>query len=230
MSNTASNVTEIWYKTIYPSGLKRLLRVVLQKLLLWYVKKRIVLEVKGNVVDIANKNYLICANHQSHLDSIFIPLALKSSLNDFVFFGAKDYFYNNRYFAYLVTTLLNIVPFDRGSSLKAFSSNASLLDCSQKNRKNSILYPEGTRSLDGEIHDFKPGAIIYASMLGLEILPIRISGAYNAFPKGSIFFINKVKVTITIGTPIRYNKISSKEQIAASYDEAKKLRQTILAL
>ena len=56
-------------------------------------------------------------------------------------------------------------------------------------RGSSILvFPEGTRSPDGEIHAFKPGAVGMALRAGVDVVPIVIDGTHNALPKKSLIF------------------------------------------
>jgi len=76
----------------------------------------------------------------------------------------------------------NLVPMERTGSLRQSLRHArSFLDRGY----NALIFPEGTRSVTGEMADFKPvvGYLALASRIG--ILPIYLEGTYEAFPKGS---------------------------------------------
>src|SRR5579862_612077 len=66
-----------------------------------------------------------------------------------------------------------------------------------------LFFPEGTRSHDGVVKPFKPGAFKLALEAGCDILPLGISGTLNALPKGTWLFGNDhVKMRIAAGEPI----------------------------
>jgi len=72
---------------------------------------------------------------------------------------------------------------------------------SLKAGKSFVVFPEGTRSPDGRLHDFKKGAFVMAIKAGAPIVPISISGARKVMPKGQ-FVIHPGRVRITIHDPI----------------------------
>jgi 1-acyl-sn-glycerol-3-phosphate acyltransferase len=51
-----------------------------------------------------------------------------------------------------------------------------------------VIFPEGTRSADGSIGEFKPGAFYLAQKAGVPVLPVYIDGGRRALPKGSLIF------------------------------------------
>ena len=63
------------------------------------------------------------------------------------------------------------------------------------------IFPEGTRSVDGRLQQFKKGGFILAIKSGCEIVPVAISNSYQIVPKGSLK-INKGSFHIHIGKPI----------------------------
>ncbi len=65
-----------------------------------------------------------------------------------------------------------------------------------------FFFPEGTRSQDGELRSFKPGAFKLAQEMNLPILPIAINGTKDALPKGSANFHGRQTMTIDILDPI----------------------------
>jgi len=73
----------------------------------------------------------------------------------------------------------------------------------QRMQGNLILYPEGTRSCDGEIQTFKKGAGLFAVDLGVPVVPAHIEGAHNILAKGK-FMPRPGSVTVRFGEPISF--------------------------
>jgi len=76
-------------------------------------------------------------------------------------------------------------------------------------RGSSIfLFPEGTRSSDGEIHRFKDGAFLIAKKYRVGVQPIVIDGAYQAVPKKGFIMTHKQTIKIRVLDPIPATEIS----------------------
>ncbi len=71
-----------------------------------------------------------------------------------------------------------------------------------------LVFPEGARTLDGEIGEAAPGVGLIAVKAGVPIQPVRISGADKALPRGS-GKIRFARIQVTVGSPI----ILSKEEL-----------------
>ncbi len=98
----------------------------------------------------------------------------------------------------LAARLTNIVPVDPDAHLlRAMKAGAAGL------RRGLILciFPEGGRSYDGKLQDFKKGAAILARELGVPMVPAAIDGTHAVWPRGSLR-IRPHKVRITFGAPI----------------------------
>lgn len=65
-----------------------------------------------------------------------------------------------------------------------------------------VVFPEGTRSKNGEVQSFKRGAFQVAFELGLPVVPISLSGMYNVVPKGSLFVHPFTRTKMKVGKPI----------------------------
>lgn len=74
-----------------------------------------------------------------------------------------------------------------------------------------FIYPEGTRSKDGEVHDFHPGSFKIATKAGCPIVPVAVSGTRDIleyhFPN-----VKKADVTLSFGKPIETREMSRDEQ------------------
>ena len=73
------------------------------------------------------------------------------------------------------------------------------------------IFPEGTRSKDGEIHRFKGGAFALAKEAGVEILPVVMDGTTEVFKPKSIFFNWKHQLTLKVLPPISAEKVLATE-------------------
>jgi long-chain acyl-CoA synthetase len=127
-------------------------------------------------------NFVVAANHCSHLDMGLVKMALSDAGSDLVALAAADYFFDTKYKRAYMENFTNLVPMERTGSLRQSLRHArSFLDRGY----NALIFPEGTRSMSGVMADFKPviGYLSLASRVG--ILPVYLDGTYNAFPKGS---------------------------------------------
>lgn len=66
---------------------------------------------------------------------------------------------------------------------------------------STVIFPEGTRSLNGEVGRFKRGAFQIAWDLGLPVIPLSLDGCFEVLPKGKPF-VHRVPVHMHIGEPI----------------------------
>lgn len=141
-----------------------------------------------------NGPYLICPNHQSYLDPFLLVSALPYRVFKRLFFVGYSFFFSSG-FMKLAARLMNIVPVDPDAHLlSAMKTGASGL------RDGHILciFPEGGRSYDGELQQFKKGAAILSRELSVPIIPVGIQGAHRVWPRDSIR-IRPHKVSLRFG-------------------------------
>jgi len=103
----------------------------------------------------------------------------------FALLGASDYFFHAGSVRWLVSTFMNVIPIERRPHPKSLA--ACLAMCRRFLRQTRgilILYPEGTRSPDGEMQALKTGAGMFAVELGVPLVPAFIEGAHKILPKG----------------------------------------------
>jgi 1-acyl-sn-glycerol-3-phosphate acyltransferase len=77
----------------------------------------------------------------------------------------------------------------------------TLVDLTQRHRLSAILWPEGTRSSDGRLQEFKRGFAHLALATKLPVVPVVVSGAHRCWPKGSAFTF-PARVSVQILDPI----------------------------
>jgi 1-acyl-sn-glycerol-3-phosphate acyltransferase len=107
------------------------------------------------------------------------------NFRSFALIGASDYFFQSRYMRWLVSRWMNVISIDRHPGSKSLATClASGRRFLEQNGGALILYPEGTRSSDGEMRAFKQGAGLFAVELGVPIVPAYVEGTHRVLPKG----------------------------------------------
>jgi long-chain acyl-CoA synthetase len=164
-----------------------------------YFAARILLRLKVDGRDVLaclQRPFLICPNHQSYLDAIVLCSTYPRNVLPHIFHvGASEYF-AGPFMMWLARTF-KIVPVDPDTHLlRAMQASAGGLRAG----KILNLYPEGQRSFDGRLQDFKHGAAILATELDLPIVPAAIDGMYRVWPRNS-WRIRPAKVRIGFGEP-----------------------------
>jgi long-chain acyl-CoA synthetase len=183
---------------------------------------------RGNVP--ANRNLLVVANHASHVDFGLVSYALGAMGRDLVVLAAKDYFFNNGVRRFIATNFTRLIPFDRErAQLESLDEAMAELAAGS----SVLMFPEGTRSPDGAIYDFKSGVGYLALNSGCDVLPIRIDGTHAVLGKGSLI-PRRAPVELRIGTVItnaKLRKLVEDVDGAGAYRKvADYLRATVISL
>lgn len=170
---------------------------------------------------------IFVANHSSHLDTPTILRAIpRKWRNRTAVAAAADYFYKKRWKANGVALLFNTVPLGRnGGGLDSGATDH--VDRLIGQRWNLLMFPEGTRSRDGEIGKVRSGAAVIAARHGIDIVPIYVSGTHGAMPPGQNWpkrrpgriFSRRHKVEVRFGDPIAPRDESLRREVM---DEVRK--------
>jgi 1-acyl-sn-glycerol-3-phosphate acyltransferase len=145
--------------------------------------------------------FIICSNHESHMDSVALMTASGRSFAQFGLLAAKDYFFDHALKRRCVSSLLHIIPVNRAPAADLLQSITAAQDFLGRTGGILILYPEGTRSRDGDMAPFKRGAGLFAAKLGVPVVPAWIQGGGRAMPKGSIV-PRPGRIKVRFGSPI----------------------------
>ena len=109
--------------------------------------------------------------------------------------GYSDYWKNS--FSRFLAQICNIVAIDPNVNLvRAMQVGAVGL----KSGRALLIFPEGTRSIDGRVAEFKKGAAILAYELGVPIVPVGIHGTFEAWPRAGRFRFHPIE--FYFGDPI----------------------------
>jgi 1-acyl-sn-glycerol-3-phosphate acyltransferase len=209
-----------WARQPVPSLVRGgILAGILGPLLFIYVKRR----VDGREVLGAEMTdpVIFVANHCSHLDTPTILRAMPPAWRKrTAVAAAADYFYKSRWRARGVALLFNTIPMGRtGGGLNSGASDHvhKLLN----EQWNLLIFPEGTRSRDGDIGAMKSGAAVLAAQHNVNIVPIWVGGTHDAMPPGQNwpkrlpgrFFSRRVKVEVRFGSPIPPRDTSARREV-----------------
>jgi 1-acyl-sn-glycerol-3-phosphate acyltransferase len=146
--------------------------------------------------------FILVANHSSHLDSVaLLGLFPLKSLKNVRPVAAFDYFEANKFRSFFAHTFFNIVSIRR----KEFSKHEDPLFPLEKalqDGQSLIFFPEGTRSLTGEIGHFHSGIIhLIEKQPSVPVIPVYLDNMARTLPKGEVIpvpFFCEVRVGVAI--------------------------------
>lgn len=143
---------------------------------------------------------MLLSTHQSMLDPVLVGLCFNGRLN----YIARKTLFRNPLFAFLIHTLDAIeIDRDRGG----LAGLREMLKRLQDNKK-VLLFPEGTRTEDGEIAKLKLGFAPIARRSEVPLIPIAIVGAYQILPRGQ-WVPQRQPLAVVIGKPILATEVKS---------------------
>jgi 1-acyl-sn-glycerol-3-phosphate acyltransferase len=145
--------------------------------------------------------FVVVANHSSHLDAPLILGALPRRMARYLAAGAAaDYFFDVWWRRGLTALFFNAFPVDR-SGVNPRSVSAKVLI---ERGVPLLVFPEGTRSRNGELGTFKSGAASLAAATGVACVPVALIGAGIAHPRGSKWpKPGRLPVGVVFGTPLK---------------------------
>ena len=139
-------------------------------------------------------------NHSSHLDAATIVTSLPTDWRRKAAVGAAaDYFFDVWYRSISTTLVFNAFPIARGGGLRSARLARSLL----AEGWSLVLFPEGTRTVDGWVGEFRTGAAWLAMESGVPVIPVALSGTYQAMPRGRAWPApGRPPVRVRFGSPV----------------------------
>lgn len=157
--------------------------------------------VDGQEHIVPGQSYVFVANHQSMFDvwlvygwlPVIFKWLMKAELRKVPFVGTG-------------CKAAGHIFIDRRNT-KAAMESLKEVEKQLVNGVCTVIFPEGTRSLNGEVGRFKRGAFQIAWDLGLPIIPLSLDGCYEVLPKGKPF-VYHAPVHMHIGEPIDLKRFS----------------------
>ena len=153
------------------------------------------LVVKGKH-NLQNRNYVFASNHASLID---IPLLL-IAVNRYTVFIAKSELSKIPIFKSILDRA-GFIFVDRKNNDSAVKSMNNLMEDIKKIPRSVAIFPEGTRTSDGNLLPFKKGAAIFAINTDIPVVPVAISGTYS-WSKKKLFDISQSVINFEFGEPI----------------------------
>lgn len=194
----ATGFPTAWSRT--PAG--RAAREIAQKAALEPVfRSQVRTRVEGlDVLDGLDGPVIFVANHASHLDTPLVLLSLPDAWRRrTAVAAAADYFFDTWWRAVGSALVFNTFPLDRRTGAGVSTLTGVLAD-----GWNVLVFPEGTRSLDGYVGRFQLGAAHLAVRHGVPVVPIAHRGTFAAMPRGASWpGRGRRQLSVRLGTPLR---------------------------
>ena len=153
---------------------------------------------------------LLASNHLSVLDPALIGSVMPRELD----YMAKTELFQIPGFGALIRAL-NAHPVDRsGSDSAALRLALRLLG----DGRAVLVFPEGTRGVEGSLQAARAGAGMLAALSGAPVLPVYVQGSGRALPKGAAL-PRPARVTVAFGDPIRFAKTRGRTRYQDVSDE-----------
>jgi 1-acyl-sn-glycerol-3-phosphate acyltransferase len=142
------------------------------------------------------ERYVFIANHSSFFDIPTLYAGLPFSLS---FIAKKELFFIP-FFGWGIAAIGHIW-IDRENARQARKSITRAIGKLKRRSISLVLFPEGTRSITGEVAEFRRGSFTLAIEAGIPVVPVTVCGTRNVLPKKSLFFKPGL-VTLVIGDPV----------------------------
>lgn len=170
--------------------------------------------------------YLICPNHSSYLDGLFVLCALPYKIIFQTYFVGLSAFFEH----------FTLRPFTRLARLIPIEINVYFIEAMKtiayvlKHNKIVCYFPEGQRSIDGEVKEFKKGVGILIKELEIPVVPVYLEGSYGTWSRGQgLRLFSPVKVKF--GKPVTKDDLHQIKDQAEVYESlAEHLREKVINL
>jgi 1-acyl-sn-glycerol-3-phosphate acyltransferase len=166
----------------------RIIQFILQNVFAFWLKYR----ARG-LENLPAGPALLIANHQSFLDPLLVGLPLRRPVS----YLARDSLFR-------VPVIGAILRATYVMPIRRDAAGSESLRLSLKRLEEGFLvgvFPEGTRTRDGRLGALKPGFVALVRRASVPVVPVAISGAFQALPRGA-FFLRPRPVRVVFGRPL----------------------------
>ena len=159
---------------------------------------------------------LVVSNHQSHFDPPLIGAGCLRRMN----YLARETLFGVKLLGWLIRTV-DAIPIDRdGLGLNGIKESLRRL----KRGEMVLIFPEGTRTRDGEVAPFRPGFTVLAARSKAWILPVAIEGAFDAWPR-SQKLPGLGTIHVSYGRPISPEEVQGHDERELLCEVERRVRQ-----
>lgn len=170
--------------------------VLITKFCRWFFGWYFNFKMSGQENIPAKGPFILAANHQSYLDGMFVMSAVPNALIRHTYFVAKEKHVTHPMAVHLASRL-NVIVLHMSNLKNSIQQLGEVL----KRGESLIIFPEGTRTENGRMGDFKKTFAILSVELGVPVIPVTISGAFEAMPKHKKI-PSRGNVSVTVHAPI----------------------------
>ena len=165
---------------------------------------------------------ILAMNHQSYLDPPLAGIACDRA----IYFLARRTLMDLPLFRWLLPKL-NVIPVNQeGIDRSALKALIRVL----KSGNAALVFPEGARTLDGNLQPAQPGVGLVIAKTLAPVVPMRIFGAHQALPRGG-GGLHFVPITIVVGEPIFFAPIERESPAKNRYEQiSQRVMDAIAAL
>jgi 1-acyl-sn-glycerol-3-phosphate acyltransferase len=182
-----------------------------------------------------DEKYIICPNHESYFDGMWVVGCLNNEFRRDICSLAASHLFENKLFNRGCVILGGIPVYRNGNTAPSMKR---AYECLISGQHHMLIHPEGTRTRTGKMGAFKLGASKLAIDTKIKIIPVCINGAYDIFPPNARFphlfdwkHMRRYTLEIYFGTPINPTEKNAKEislEIAKQINFFKKNKETAL--
>jgi long-chain acyl-CoA synthetase len=172
---------------------------------------------------------ILCVNHGSYLDGFLVDAAVPASLRkDLFLLGFRAYF--DIPIIRNIIKFIRVIPIDPGKNLMETMQASSY---ALRNDKIVCIFPEGERTIDGKVQEFKKGVGILAKELNVPLIPVYIAGSYESWPR-TRRFPKPYPIKITFGRPFGIEELKKEGVSSGAKDDyeaiASGIREEVIKL
>jgi 1-acyl-sn-glycerol-3-phosphate acyltransferase len=166
---------------------------------------------------------VVVANHSSHADTAVLLAALPPTAQP-VFVAAADYWFDVPVRRFIASSLAGVLPVRRSGG-GSFDAMLAAARPALEAGRVVVIYPEGTRSTNRVVGEFRSGALRLARECGVPVVPIALTGTADVLPKGGRY--SPAPMQVRIGEPVDPDAISApqlREQVVALKENLENLQ------
>ena len=169
------------------------------------------------------KQFIIIANHNSHMDTMAIMSAIPSRYIHRVHpIAARDFFGGSLFKKFLMRYLVNATLIKRDRT-DPENDPIDSMDKMLKKSRSLILYPEGSRGIPGVMSNFKKGlGYLIQRNPDVDVIPVYLDNVYKTLPKGKKLIL-PYNCSINFGEPIKFNSYELEDILESSEKAINKL-------